>query len=71
MKIFENKADKETLKSIIQKQDRKIERCNSCGKHYEKINEVREICHRCTRNFNLLVNYVKKYGTKIIDCYIY
>ena len=71
MNIFENKADNETVQEIIESNNRKIERCKSCGQHYEKINEIREICHRCTRYFNLLIAHVKKYGTKICDDYIY
>lgn len=67
--IYSNIGKKEAIYYFITAIKRKIEICKSCGKHYEKINEVREICHRCTRWFTLLINEVKKHGTKICDYY--
>ncbi len=69
MNLFKNKADKKGFKSFFEAKGRTIEICTSCRKHYEKINEVRDICHRCTRMFNKLINHVKKHGTDICDYY--
>ena len=46
----------------------RFDKCNHCEKYYE-VNGVTKICNRCRNNFKLLIAYVKKHGTKIIDYY--